>query len=702
MDDRKKFREGKEINDTYAFEWQYGNILRMIPDDVYEFCYEIAKQNLVYVNKNLTEDKEFIKIQSSCSCSDYKIMLCDIKRLKNENKPFEKWQVLTRNPKSAIGLCEPYKYDLRGCPFAIAGIIHYLMMSGKEDILIQERKYYEEHKEEMDQELDKMIETRNQEIQKNKNKSLEKLKGYENKIDKFEELIFLLTNQNQKRLHCIIEGDDIEERSRIVDDIVELLKNSRDITGKKRLSLQNLTAGNTYSDNEELYYNEKDPNGVRYKSNYLIKRTILKENEIYILTDLGEFIRDYKEFLNMNIDYIHGEVRKKQYEHAIDLLTEMSHSNYIIIEATSKEADAFLELEPRLQYIYQNSRFKIPELSLDEAYSLASESKNDFGGEAISTLIKAMEDHKGEFIVIFAGYKKEMREFINMNSGIASRIGYIFDFKDYNREELAQILYKKLEKSNLTIEDKAKNKIVEIMNYFCNVENIGNGRFADKVFQEILIKHAKNMDGEISKIKEIDIPTIKEITNSLFNGDRMINPEAISEEDLRETAIHEIGHALVRYKLYNTPGIIKITINPEGRGTLGYVRHKIEEGQYVSHKSVLLNEIKVCLAGMAAEEEFIGEFSNGNSSDLENATRVAKNMITRYGMSELGFGQIEETNGAMAVKVQEEINSILSECYNDTQKIIKENKQKMKNVIDFLLKQKEITEEQFLEIFNRQ
>ena len=91
-------------------------------------------------------------------------------------------------------------------------------------------------------------------------------------------------------------------------------------------------------------------------------------------------------------------------------------------------------------------------------------SSHGYGEEAIATLIKAMEDHKGEFIVIFAGYKKEMAEFMEMNSGIASRIGYTFNFEDYTREELAEILYKKIGNCGFILEESAKENVNVIMN----------------------------------------------------------------------------------------------------------------------------------------------------------------------------------------------------------------------------------------------
>ena len=336
-------------------------------------------------------------------------------------------------------------------------------------------------------------------------------------------------------------------------------------------------------------------------------------------------------------------------------------------------------------------------LFIDEAYSLtASSLSNDFGGEAIATLIKAMEDRKGEFIVIFAGYKKEMGEFIEANSGIASRIGYTFDFEDYSREELCEILYKKAEKSNLVILEEAKEKVFELMNFFHRVENIGNGRFVDRVFQEVLIKHSKNLNVNIEEITKEDIPTIDEMSSCLFNGNSMINPDVISDEAVRETAIHEVGHAFVRYKLFDNPGIVQITIKPEGTGVLGFVSYKIDKDGYVRKKSTIKNDIKVALAGMIAEEVFVGEHASGNTSDLRNATENARDMVTRFGMSRLGLGQIDIKGGAMELRIQEEINYILQECYDDTKKLIEDNKAAMENAVNYLQKNREITEEQFI------
>ena len=219
-------------------------------------------------------------------------------------------------------------------------------------------------------------------------------------------------------------------------------------------------------------------------------------------------------------------------------------------------------------------------------------------------------------------------------------------------------------------------------------------------FINIDIKHSKNKSDKIEVLTIDDIPTVKEITNSLFNGDNMINPDAITEESLKKTAIHEIGHAFLRYNAYDSPEIIKITINSEGTGALGYVQMKVKEGEYTKTKSKMLKDIMILLGGMASEEVFLGEFANGNSSDLEKATTIAYNMVTKYGMSKLGYGRIFKVDGEMTTIVQNEVNDILKECYEQAIKLIKTNKTKMTKVIDYLYEHKEIDEETFIKVFN--
>ena len=102
---------------------------------------------------------------------------------------------------------------------------------------------------------------------------------------------------------------------------------------------------------------------------------------------------------------------------------------------------------------------------------------------------------------------------------------------------------------------------------------------------------------------------------------------------------------------------------------------------------------------MASEEIYLGEYANGNGSDLEKATRIANSMITYSGMSKVGLGQIQKVDGEMSKIIQEEINRILESCFKDVKDLIKNNQYKMNKVVDILLKNKEIDEKEFIENF---
>ena len=341
-------------------------------------------------------------------------------------------------------------------------------------------------------------------------------------------------------------------------------------------------------------------------------------------------------------------------------------------------------------------------LFVDEAYSLANDvgSQYGFGEEAIATLIKAMEDHKGEFVVIFAGYKKEMKRFTDVNPGIASRIGYIFDFEDYGPEELVEIFVRKVKKTGLELEENATNAVLKVMRYFCNVQNFGNGRFVDKVFSQTLLKHSNKTGDDIIKISVDDIPDINEMTKIMLGGSRMIDVTKITKVAIRKTAVHEVGHAIARMLLMDNPGIKKITINAEGTGTLGYVKHNGWSGSYTPSKKELLNRIQVNLAGIANEKIYYGEYESGGSSDLWNATNTAKQMITELGMSSIGLAQIYNPTGDIQKLVLEEENKILEECFNDVTKLLSDNKEKIDKVVEYLVEHTEISEEELIAVYN--
>ena len=132
-------------------------------------------------------------------------------------------------------------------------------------------------------------------------------------------------------------------------------------------------------------------------------------------------------------------------------------------------------------------------LFIDEAYSLAVKGENSYNAEAIATLIQAMENYRDKLVVIFAGYTKEMQDFLDSNSGIVSRIGYTLEFDDYTTEELIKIFNNFATKNGFIVEDEAIKYLEEVINENRNTKNFGNARFVRNIYEKTVIKHATNV-----------------------------------------------------------------------------------------------------------------------------------------------------------------------------------------------------------------
>ena len=139
-------------------------------------------------------------------------------------------------------------------------------------------------------------------------------------------------------------------------------------------------------------------------------------------------------------------------------------------------------------------------LFIDEAYTLAS-NNNSYNDEAIATLIQAMENYRDKLIVIFAGYTKEMQDFLDSNSGIVSRIGYTLEFDDYTTDELIKIFINFMNKSGFVVEDNAIEYLKSIVDKNRNMKNFGNARFIRNIYEKTIIKHASRVkDNKQNKI----------------------------------------------------------------------------------------------------------------------------------------------------------------------------------------------------------
>lgn len=149
-------------------------------------------------------------------------------------------------------------------------------------------------------------------------------------------------------------------------------------------------------------------------------------------------------------------------------------------------------------------------LFIDEAYSLASGGENDFGREAIETLLKAMEDHRDDLVVIVAGYDEPMEKFINSNPGLQSRFNKYMYFPDYNGEELMAMFRMRCEKNGYKLTEDAEAYAKEFFEdmYKNRDDNFGNGRDVRNRFEDIISRQANRLAALESPTKD-DLMTIE-------------------------------------------------------------------------------------------------------------------------------------------------------------------------------------------------
>ena len=170
-----------------------------------------------------------------------------------------------------------------------------------------------------------------------------------------------------------------------------------------------------------------------------------------------------------------------------------------LVEVSSKDlvAEYVGQTAPKTMAVIEKAMNGV--LFIDEAYTLASKNDNSYNAEAIATLIQAMENYRDKLVVIFAGYTKEMQDFLDSNSGIVSRIGYTLDFDDYTTNELIEIFNGMVSKNGFVITDEAINYLKEVIDENRNMKNFGNARFVRNIYEKTVIKHASNVKDKKQK-----------------------------------------------------------------------------------------------------------------------------------------------------------------------------------------------------------
>lgn len=210
----------------------------------------------------------------------------------------------------------------------------------------------------------------------------------------------------------------------------------------------------------------------------------------------------------------------------------------------------------------------------------------------------------------------------------------------------------------------------------------------------------------------VDMNDFEDAKDKLYMGPER-KSMVLREEERKATAYHEAGHALVAHLLPNTDPVHKVTIMPRG-WALGVTWQLPEQDAVSSYSDKMLNDISILFGGRIAEEIFINRKSTGASNDFERATKMARAMVTKYGMSDkLGVmvyedeehggyfgGSTRTISEATQQKVDAEVRAILDEQYDVAYRLIDNNHDKMHAMVDALMKWETIDREQFLQIMN--
>lgn len=187
----------------------------------------------------------------------------------------------------------------------------------------------------------------------------------------------------------------------------------------------------------------------------------------------------------------------------------------------------------------------------------------------------------------------------------------------------------------------------------------------------------------------------------------------MSDKERKIVSYHEVGHALVSALQKNTEPVQKITIVPRTMGALGYTLQTPEEEKYLETKDELLAKITTYMAGRAAEVVVFDSYTSGAANDIECATNIARNMVTRFGMSDkfgmMGLASVENqylegraslTCGEKTASlIDDEVLSMITACYQEAIRLLRENRMILDQIADYLYEHETITGKEFMHIF---
>jgi ATP-dependent Zn protease len=273
-----------------------------------------------------------------------------------------------------------------------------------------------------------------------------------------------------------------------------------------------------------------------------------------------------------------------------------------------------------------------------------------------------------------------MQDFLAMNPGLRSRIGYTFHFEDYSPEELTEIYSRKMRGYGFSVTPGALEKVRTIMEYFQDVQNFGNGRFVDHVIHQTINQRAnRDFTKNYRSIQARDIPSIKLLIDTAPDSMRLYDPAEITREQQYRTAVHELGHALVM--VASDPDALPERVSIRGHaGSYGRVTLQKTSGNRTEEQ--LMNTLCTLLAGKNAEQLIFSSHDTGCYSDYERAKRLAGDMVNQFAMTTYGDSP----------------KAILDAAHKRSAQLLAQYKDQLPAMAEVLMKKKDLSGKEFAKL----
>ena len=338
-------------------------------------------------------------------------------------------------------------------------------------------------------------------------------------------------------------------------------------------------------------------------------------------------------------------------------------------------------------------------LFIDEAYTLAGAGTNDFGHEAVATLLKRMEDDRHRLVVVLAGYRDEMQQLLGSNPGLRSRVSTVIDFRSYRTDELVAIMHGMFAQQGLVLTPDAAARAADLCGLLraaADDRSFGNAREVRNIVEDTVGAQAVRLERDLDAGVALDQDRLRHIEAGDVTWSELGDPglEPLEPGQARLVAVHEAGHALVR-QVAGASAPLLVTVVPSNE-TLGRTFYAADERPVVV-RTDLIAMAAAALGGRAAEEEVYGHPSAGALGDLVKAERVLFDVL-RAGLSEdssdqalaeyvlSGAGTADPV--AMSGQARQEVAQMLAEAWTLAREAVRTHRASLDALVDVLVERR--------------